>query len=543
MPAHLKRLENYVMPLWKYIKATAIGFCLAWASPGSAQEIAFVKASPETLTIRLKGAAGPVELLEFAPNTPTNSTGLDKVVFKGNSQNIGGLPDLTEVRLPRFEVAGERRRDRLYSAFAVRLSGRTGVAGRKFVTELDNVSADRSPFPLAASKKGLQVQMVDDAVALGVKHAALNVNLTQMVDLTRGAGSLRWETDGETYFFHRSYVEHLPVKALSDAGALVYFILLTYESGNADLDRVMLHPRRAAQLPNKLAAFNTTTDEGLKHYKACLEFLADRFCKANGPQGRVAGFIVGNEITAHWHWYNMGEAPANEVVSDYLRAVRVANMALRKASASARVYLSFDHHWTLIYGNNPQRAIAGKALLDEFNRQAAVGGNFDWHVAYHPYPENLGKPHTWLDKTALPSTDTPRITFKNLEQLTAYLRRPEFLFNGEPRRVILSEQGFHAVNSPEGELAQAAAYCYAWKKVEAEKSVDAFILHRHVDHSMEGGLNLGLWRRKVDSVATPESKRRIYEVFQKADTTDWKKVFEFALPVIGITDWSQIQAR
>ena len=38
------------------------------------------------------------------------------------------------------------------------------------------------PYPTAASKKGLQVEMVDDALALGVKHAALNFNLSQLID-------------------------------------------------------------------------------------------------------------------------------------------------------------------------------------------------------------------------------------------------------------------------------------------------------------------------------------------------------------------------
>jgi hypothetical protein len=33
------------------------------------------------------------------------------------------------------------------------------------------------PFPTVPSKKGLQVQMIDDALALGVRHATLNVDL------------------------------------------------------------------------------------------------------------------------------------------------------------------------------------------------------------------------------------------------------------------------------------------------------------------------------------------------------------------------------
>ena len=78
------------------------------------------------------------------------------------------------------------------------------------------------------------------------------------------------------------------------------------------------------------------------------------------------------------------------------------------------------------------------------------------------------------------------------------------LHNGNPRRVILSEQGFHTPDGPEGEQLQAAAYCLAWNQVNRDCGIDAFILHRHVDHKHEGGLRLGLWTRKPDSVATPD---------------------------------------
>ncbi|MDB6033658.1 MAG: hypothetical protein JWM16_3996, partial [Verrucomicrobiales bacterium] len=175
-----------------------------------------------------------------------------------------------------------------------------------------------------------------------------------------------------------------------------------------------------------------------------------------------------------------------------------------------------------------------------FNEVATRHGNYDWHMAYHPYPENLFEPRTWRDKTAQPSAESPRITFKNLEQLTRYFQRPELLYAGQPRHIILSEQGFHSTTKPEGELWQAAGFCYAWQKVDQLPGIDAFILHRHVDNKGEGGLNLGLWTRKPESGATPDKKKQIYEVFRVADTPEWEKAFEFAKPVIGITNWAQV---
>jgi hypothetical protein len=111
------------------------------------------------------------------------------------------------------------------------------------------------------------------------------------------------------------------------------------------------------------------------------------------------------------------------------------------------------------------------------------------------------------------------------------------LHHGQPRRVILSEQGFDTPKTPDGERVQAAAFCYAWKLIEQQDGIDAFILHRHVDHAKEGGLLLGLWTHKAGSIADPDRKKMIYECFRLADTPQWREAFQFALPIVGLKRW------
>jgi hypothetical protein len=521
------------------------GSCVvAWmkVEEANATGITRLAAGPGELAFTLTGLSGEVEIAELAPYQTLSDAPGGPVVHRGTFSGRG------QFSIPRFATNGAALRDRLYSTFvplqAHARFGRIPVGPARFVEEISGVSKYNTPFPTAKSKKGLQIQIPDDALKLGVQHAAMNLNLTGLVDLSRNPANLAWQMDGETYYFNRHYVESLPVKQFSDAGCVVTLILLTYRSGNPALDAVMLHPQRAAALPNGLAGFNTSTPDGLRHFKACLEFLADRFSRPDVAFGRVANYVIGNEVTAHWEWYNLGLMPREPAVAEYERSVRLAQTAVRKFSSSARVYLSLEHHWTLIFSGDPRKAVAGRSFVEEFNRRAQLGGNYDWHLAYHPYPENLFQPRTWLDKSALASPDSPRITFKNLEQLTIFFRRPELLFRGQPRRIILSEQGFHSDNTPAGDAAQAAAYCYAWQKVTRLDAIDSFILHRHVDHSGEGGLNLGLWRRQTNSVATPSTPRPMYEVFRQADTPDWEAAFRFALPVIGIKNWEEIfQAR
>ena len=507
----------------------ALVLVLVAAASAFAAGVTNITATANELLFQLDAPITGLSLVELAPYE-TNAT--------GGAVVIAQLPAASPARLPRF--AGPR--DRLYSGF---VATRTGAAGReqvgaiRFAEDLDRLSRHREPHPTPASKKGLQVQMTDDALALGIRHCTLNFNLAGLIQLQPQPDSLKWEMDGQTYFFNRRYLDSLPVKRLTDAGVVVNFILLHY-LGRAEVDAFMKHPRCDPATPNRLTAFNTVTPDGLRHFKAAIEFLADRYSGTNPAHGRVWGYIVGNEVNAHWEWYNLGPATRAEVATDYLRTVRVTHTAVRKASAHARVYLSLTHYWDRVMRSGPLRSCEGRGLIDDFNQLAKTSGNFDWHLAHHPYPENLFEPRTWLDKQPTARDDTPKITFKNLEVLDAYFRRPELLHRGQPRRIILSEQGFHCPDKPDGELWQAAAYCYAWKKVESLAGIDAFILHRHVDHGGEGGLNLGLWTRKPESIATPGRTRKIYDAFKAAGTPDEGRAFEFALPVIGLTNWSQL---
>lgn len=399
------------------------------------------------------------------------------------------------------------------------------------------------PFPEALSKKGLQVQMVDDALALGIRHAALNFNLAQLVDPRGDTNNPAWETGGRIYRFQRGYLEALDrqIKPLSDRGVVVSLILLNYVSTDPEVQRILQHPDYSTNCPNHLSAFNTTTAAGRDWLRAGVEFIAHRWSQPDQAQGRVWNWIVGNEVNSHWFWANRGRVEMEPFADDYLRAVRIVHEAVREQARHARVYVSLEHHWNLRYpGGDAEQAFPARPFLEYFARRAREGGDFDWQVAFHPYPENLFEPRSWQDTSATSDwRTTPRITFRNLDQLVAFLDQPELRFQGQRRRVILSEQGFHTPDGPEGETIQAAAYCYAWNQVVHLEGIDSFILHRHVDHRDEGGLRLGLWTRHPDSVDTPERKKRIYDVFRRADTPEWREAFEFALPVIGISGWDE----
>jgi hypothetical protein len=499
------------------------GLAPAFGAPG----ILKVSVAEDSLTLTVSPDLLPCEAIELSSDGNALPTGTNTP-----------LPLLKrQTTIPRFD----HERDRIYSGFVV-LKGKQRIGEIHFAEGLESISRNLDSYPKAKSKKGLQVQMVDDALALGVKHAALNFDFGGMVALKPASNDLPWKMDGRTFYFRRSSIEHADarIKTFSDRGIVVTLILLNYKNSDVEQNKVLLHPDYDNACPQDLSAFNTKTPEGLAWFKACVEFLANRYSQVGYPNGRVANYIVGNEVNSHWWWSNMGHVDLNQFVTDYARTVRVCNMAVRKYSATARTFVSLEHHWNIRYpAGDATQSFPARAFIDLLNEKAKACGDFDWNLAYHPYPENLFNPKTWEDKSATFSPNTPRINFKNLELVTEYFRRLPLLYLGKPRHIILSEQGFHSDGTPEGEQLQAAAYCYAYYKTDHLDGIDSFILHRHVDHPAEGGLNLGLWRRNGNS-AEPLSKKPSYEVFRKADTAEWKEAFQFALPLIGIESWAEL---
>ena len=90
----------------------------------------------------------------------------------------------------------------------------------------------------------------------------------------------------------------------------------------------------------------------------------------------------------------------------------------------------------------------------------------------------------------------PGLDGLELGRIVRLLARPPMLYAGKPRHVILSEQGFHTPDGVDGERIQAAAFAYAYCRIDRIAGIDAFILHRQVEDfpasaSLERSLRLG----------------------------------------------------
>ena len=506
-----------------------------WAIAGKG--IDHIAATEDSLLVYLEGSAATAALLEMA-SYEREPEGL-MPVWHGTA---GEGP----IAIPRFD--GER--DRLYSKFQLLIPESGECLGRpRYVIDLTGLHRRDFAFPWPESIKGLTCPvMPEDIVHLGVKYLNLNVDLRSIFDWDHAGPTETWTVDGEDLPINTVYFEGLDrrIRLYTDAGINITVTLNNRVPTKPDPANPFIHPQTdLAEAPFHLGAINVTDARGLRYYRAALEYMAERYSRPNKEHGWITGYIVGNEVNAHWEWYNIGKTPLPDFVEQYGIAMRIASLAVRRTHPGIRVYISLEHHWNAAIRDDGLTAFRAKDFFDQFNAWSKDGGDFPWHVAFHPYPENLFDPRFWEDRQAALSFETPKVTFKNIEVLPAFLRQERFLYQGAPRHIILSEQGFHADDSPAGERLQAAAYAYAYHKLKHIGEIDAFMLHRHVSARSEAGLRLGLWTWNPDSASArrrrvdPGRKMFIHEVFRLADTEQWKEAFAFAKPLIGIESWDE----
>ena len=393
-------------------------------------------------------------------------------------------------------------------------------------------------YPVFKSKKTLQ-PCGEDSSVLGVEQAVYNVNLPALMSLYRTPETIGFSCEGEEYYFHVSQVSRLDdvMRAQKKKNITVTLILLNspylFDSmkEKALLD-ICIHPDFSWEDPDVFISAFPYFTEGRRYYQAFVEFLAKRYAGTDSNLSCVRGLIVSNEINSQYIWGNAGNKTPEEYVQEYEKILRLTAKASRKYYQNMRVYVSLDHLFNISLDPSlPLRYYQGRKVLELINEYAKREGNFDWSVAYHCYPENLYYPDFYNDRCAEFYFSTPRITFKNIEMLPAFLRQDRFLYQGRPRHIVLSEQGFHAEDNCFSEDQGAAAYALAYKKIEALTDIDMFMYHSYIDNEKEFGLHLGI--RRIGDEGKPGKPRKIYYCMKAMGTDEESFWVSWARDFIG----------
>ena len=491
-----------------------------------------IAVTPDSLRFAWPARVGAVEVRELPLHTSA-AEGEGRVLWSGEG------PGAT---VPRFDG----NRDRLFAKFERRLGGKA-LGPPQHVTDFSALPQRTNSLGSLANKKGIACLLdVEDGKALGFGQSNQNIDIGRLIDWQSVEPKLSFEFEGRKVGLRPAAVAALDrdLQVLHAAKMRVTGILLNYVQTTTPRTSPLVHPLTDPKtITSGPAAFNTATAEGVFFYRAIVHWLVERYTRADAKFGQLGGLVIGNEVQSHWSWYYLGAVEPEVLLREYTAALRIADLATRSVHADFPIYVSLEHHWTLPASEDRTRGFSAVEVLEGVNARAKREGDFPWNLAFHPYPENLRKPRFWNDKSAPLRFDAPRITFHNLEVLPAFLRQPRFLYEGKPRRIALTEQGFDCPPGPDGELAQAAAFALAWKKVQALPDIESFLYHRHVDHPHENGLHLGI--REHDGSANVNGigrARKIWGVVQKAGTPEEDAAFAFALPIVGRKDWSDVVA-
>lgn len=445
-----------------------------------------------------------------------------------------------------LDFSGQPSDKRLYSRYVAAV--RTGDTYREisapiYVTNPGDVAAYREEYPEAMSKKGLLIEldMLGDALDLGVKHTTINIPYHHLM-----GGTLKYTYDGETYYFNKDLIESYDkmIGAFSAKGIVVTAILLN--GWNDSFPE--LHEQGAAKNNDAFYyGFNVSTEQGYKTTKALMSFMAERYSGAHDLYGRVSNWIIGNEINNNKNWNYVGPMDLASYTKLYEKVFRVAYTAIKGQNKNARVFFSTDYEWKK---ENTNLQYAAKDFIDLFNSGIRSEGNIEWGLAYHPYPYPMVEPEFWDDdQTGMVNDtfDSPVVNFKNLNVLTDYFQRPELLAaDGTVRHIILSEEGFTSDSISRGKVydIQAAAFAYAYYLVDSNPYIDAFILNRQVDSigEVNTSCSFGLWTVDMDrpDKVIAVMPKNIHQVFKYIDTKKSLKYTEFAKSIIGISNWSEV---
>ena len=441
------------------------------------------------------------------------------------------------VSLPR--MAGDR--DRIFSRYDL-FEGGERVEGVRYVTDVaEDVPANAAPYPQPDIIKtlGLPGEL---AKKYGIRQGLMNINLPALMAAAPGEDTMAYPFNGRVYYVHKAAVQ--AIDQTMAAVPMMTMILLNSprlfgSTGEKALLDACLHPHYDWNCPNAyISAFDMETEEGQGYYAAFVSFRVERYTRPDGKYGRAVGAIISNEVNSQYIWGNAGDMPVEAYTREYAQALRLAWLCGQRFCRHFRVYISLDQFWcgTNFDPSQKTRYYSGRRMLELLAEYGRAEGDFPWNVAYHPYPEDLRWPDFWHDRAPDFTFSTPKITFKNMEVLEAFLSQEAFLYRGAPRRVIFSEQGFNSQNGPMQALTErmaAAGYVLAYMKARKMKTVDLFTHHATVDNPHEFGLNLGMFRYDPNAPHHLGEPKPIFASFEAMETEGEAEAVQKARAFIG----------
>ena len=316
--------------------------------------------------------------------------------------------------------------------------------------------------------KGLQVQLVTDALRLGVKSSTVTIITNELF----GSDGETFSYGGREYTLDAGKLSRLDgmISSLCSAGIRVYAELLwrTAETG-----RISLPP--------------DTEIDYAGAWPALTWFLADRY---SSQSAFCDSFIIGYEVNdkkARLGDELTTDGEYLDVCADMIRQARTSVMSVSEGNA---VFVSVSDLWSAEW--NPDGEFGAEEFLRSVARRIPLDG---FGVSVNIFPDDAH------DDNGI------YVTADNLDLMTSI----------GASYYIIGNSGVSGTPGTASEKDQAEKYLKMYDAVCANGKIESFIWHRHVDYADENGF-YGLYSSQKDLI--PQQTKEVYKAFLYADRSD-----------------------
>ena len=412
------------------------------------------------------------------------------------------------------------------------------IANRAYVENPDALSSGGAEFVTPATKKGLNFTMFADAQYLGVGNTVVIVPLNEFI--TDSADGLQCRSGSRYCYINRSKLDSLDskIKTYTDAGIRVFlqFVLTPYRDGQPEY----LYVKRGVS-GVRYFAFNIKEQKAADSLYVFTSFLLDRYA-ARSDNGFCASIILGYEVNSNRDMNYAGPMSLYDYTERYALALRTVDLAARSVYKDARVYVSLGNELNKTAfgeGADPALDYSVTEFLTRLSACIYEEGDLPWRVEIHP--KNIdGDPIFTGKEGSEYSYEADYLTMDNFNVITSLLSRSAFLYNGQRRTVVINDISFNsAPNTADAEAKQAAAFCLAFFRAEANDQTEAFIYGDQID-SVTDASCYGLYTKMNGTNGKPDERKQIYKVFRYIDTDSSRIVAEPYLSYLSASSWGEI---
>jgi hypothetical protein len=266
----------------------------------------------------------------------------------------------------------------------------------------------------------------------------------------------------------------------------------------------------------------------------------DRYA-VKSDHGCCASRILGYEVNSNRSTNYAGPMSLYDYTENYALTLRTVDLAARSVYKDARIYVSLGNELNkTALGENadPTLDYSVTEFLTRLSACVSEEGDIPWRVEIHP--RNIDREPIFVGKAGSEySYEADYLTMDNYNVITSLLSRPAFLYNGQRRTVVINEISFNsAPNTADAQSKQAAAFCLAYFRAEANDQTEAFIYRDQTDSAAEANC-YGLYTKMNGTDGKPDGRKQIYKVFRYIDTDSSRIVAEPYLSVLSVSSWGE----